>query len=131
MTTCPISRPEIKAEAARSLNNLVNQIPRAHDLPSVIKSLNIITQVLRDNVVHNPPQVNNVYPTQLPQLQLQGEDHNPNYEQADWQESSRGYVQQTVVNPDDESQTVDIKTITQVLFTNVNDDSELLYQTPG
>jgi hypothetical protein len=134
---CPVSYSSVSetgrvAQYAKlsKLKDKINSIPRAHDLPSVINALNIISSVITE-ITHNAPMINNVHPTGLPSVILKGDDFNPHYEPADWFETGRVYDHQELVNPDNNDQFIPISTLSQVSYQNPNGASLTFYSTPA
>lgn len=114
---------------AGNLQDLIHSIPQAHDLPSVIRALNVMSHVITQ-IMRSGPAVNNVYPTGEPSVILKGEDFNPHYQDRDWIEEGRQYKQQYIVNPDDQNQYIEIKTLSMVSFFNENTSYRLNYYGP-
>jgi hypothetical protein len=110
-------------------NDLINTIPRAYDLPSAIRALNIINNVVMQ-ITNNAPQINNTYPPGLPSIRLKGDDPNPHWEKADWIEESRVYQTQKLINPDDKDQSIELKILQHVGFYNINIDFRIFYEGP-
>lgn len=138
--SCPISIGQIGQASFRQqlaaypkpalVKDLVNKIPPAHDLPSVITAINHINNIIT-TITHGEPQVNNTYVQGQPSVILKGDDHNPHYVQDDWVLEGREYNTQKLKNPDDEEQYIEIKTLKTVFFFNVNDSSRLNYDGPS
>jgi len=139
---CPVSYsgyPSIRAlvrggdssGAARpgTLHDQINSIPRAHDLLSAIRALNIMNNIITQITI-GEPQINNVYPLGGGGVILKGDDNNPGYFPADWIQEERHYRSQKLYNPDDEEQFVEIKILTSVTFFNPNTDYRLIYEEP-
>jgi hypothetical protein len=126
--TCPISFGQLPY-GRQWLGELINSIPRAHDLPSVLHSLSIINNVITQ-IARGEPQVNNVFPLGGGGAVLKGADPNPNYEPADWIEESRRYQNQKLINPDDTNQFIEFKVLRNVGFANRNTGFRLVYQGP-
>lgn len=118
----PRSRPS-------TLQDLINTIPRAHDLPSVIQALSIMNNII-SQLTLGEPQVNNTYVPGDPSIILMGKDDNPNYQPADWMEESRRYRKQKLFNPDDPKLFIEIKVLTDVMFFNPNTNYQLRYYEP-
>jgi hypothetical protein len=110
----------------RDIQDAIDQIPTAHDLRSAILALNRMNSII-SMINRGEPMINNTRIPKEPDIKEKGEDHNPHYDPRDWVESGREYVQQEVVNPDDESQTIKIKTLKYVDFYNPNTDYRLTY----
>jgi hypothetical protein len=136
--SCPISYSQIGSTFREQLaaypkpgviKDLVNKIPRAHDLPSVITALNAINNIVT-LVTRSAPQVNNTFVQGSPSIVLKGEDFNPHYAREDWVQESREYATQKLKNPDDEEQFIEIKTVKVNIFFNTNDSSRLFYDGP-
>lgn len=136
---CPISYSEypavralVRGGAATSrpgtLHDQINSIPRAHDLLSAIRALNIMNNIITQ-ITRGEPQVNNVFLLAKPSVILKGDDHKPDYYPLDWIEEDREYRKQKLVNPDDDTQFVEIRTLKTVTFYNANTDYRLTYQT--
>jgi hypothetical protein len=109
----PWSRPGM-------LQDLVNKIPRAHDLPSVIRALNIMNNIIT-MINRSEPVVNNIGQGQGGGgVILKGEEFGQKYGPADWVEEGREYVTQRAVNPDDPDQYIEIDCLKVVYFFNPN-----------
>jgi hypothetical protein len=134
--SCPISIGQIGQASFRAqlaaypkpaqIKNLVNQIPRAHDLPTVITAINRINNIVTI-ITRGEPQVNNTYVQGKPSVILKGQDFNPRYQQADWVLEGRQYEQRKIKNPEDEDQFIEIRILKTVNFTNINESSSLTY----
>jgi hypothetical protein len=134
--SCPISFPQATPGAPvfhrgdpwqqQTVRDLVNSIPRAHDLLSVITALNVMNSIITQ-ITHSAPQVNNTFVPGAGSVTLQGIDHKPDYIRADWIEENREYEIRHAVNPDDKNQKIPINVLTRVDFHNVNNGSLLIY----
>lgn len=133
---CPISRSEptsllVRGGAPASrpgkLHDQINSIPRAYDLLSAIRALNIINNIITQ-ITRGEPQVNNVFPLGGGGGILKGDDNNPGYQPIDWILEGRQYRTQKLYNPDDEEQFVKIKVLASVTFYNANTDYRLIYE---
>jgi hypothetical protein len=137
--SCPISIGQIGQASFRQqlaafpkpalIKDLVNKIPPAHDLPSVITAINHINNIVT-LITRGEPQVNNTYVQGQPSVILKGDDFNPHYTKEDWVLEGREYVTQKLKNPDNEDQYIEIKTLKLVVFFNSNDSSRLNYDGP-
>jgi hypothetical protein len=126
---CPTSFGQIPY-GRNWLQDSVNSIPRAHDLPSAIRALNIMNNVIMA-LTRGEPQTNNINVSSSgPDITLKGDDPNPNYEDADWLEESRKYQKQKLINPDDKDQFIELNILTHVRFANVNTGSRIFYEGP-
>lgn len=110
-----------------SLQHHINSIPIAIDLPSAIRALNIMNNIITQ-ITHSAPILNNTVIPGGGSVLLQGIDHNPGYIRADWIEENREYETRHVVNPDDTEQKVAIKVLTRVDFNNANTGDLLMYE---
>ena len=138
--SCPISVGQIGQASFRKqlaafpkpalVKDLVNKIPPAYDLPSVITAINHINNIVTI-ITRGEPQVNNTHVPGLPSVILKGDDHDPGYVKGEnWVLEGRDYEEQKLVNPDDEDQFIKIKILKQVTFFNANDSSRLNYEGP-
>ena len=135
---CPISFGQSKGEQNRlqHVRSMINSVPRATDLQSAIIALNMISNILH-NLLRVPPVVNNVHlPDMAPASQqpgnvLNGTDYNPHYTKANWIEETRVYKPQKLYNYDDQSQFIDIKILSRVIFTNLNTNFNFDYHGAG
>jgi hypothetical protein len=134
---CPTSRSELKP-LPRTVVDAIRQIPRATDLRSAIIALNRISNVL-NILTRAAPQINNIVnprqpsssqpsPPQPENGNQPGTDYNPGYIPANWIEETRNYTTRRLINPDDTSQHIDIKVLTEVVFRNLNTDYRLYYE---
>ncbi len=116
---------------AGNLHDLIHSIPQAHDLPSVLRALSIMSQVIT-RITRGEPMVNNVYPTGEPSVILKGHDDKPDYwdNARNWVEEGRQYKESEIVNPDDKNQVIKIKTLSMVSFYNENTNYRLNYYGP-
>lgn len=112
-----------------TLQDLINTIPRAHDLPSAIQAINIMNSII-SRLTRGEPQVNNTYVPGTPSVILKGQDNNPHYGPADWMEESRHYRKQKLFNPDDPTQFIVINVLNSVMFYNPNTNYRLQYYEP-
>jgi hypothetical protein len=137
--SCPVSFPQATPGAPvfrrgdpfvrpGILHDLINSIPRAHDLPSVINALNIMNNVIT-HIARGSPAINNVYPQGGASVTLKGTDDKPPGPQ-DWEYADRDYQGQKLYNPDNEKQYVQMKIITSVMWQNYNSDAALIYDGP-
>lgn len=139
--TCPISFGQFQVgrqwgkqdprSSVGDLQDLIHQIPQAHDLPSVIRALNVMSHVVT-LITRGAPMVNNVYPTGEPSVILKGHNDKPDYwdSQRNWVEEGRNYKQQKIENPDDPSQFIEIKTLSMISFFNEITSYRLNYYGP-
>jgi hypothetical protein len=109
-----------------TLHDLVNKIPRAHDLPSAIHALNQIKNIIT-MINRGEPVVNNTRFPKEPDVSLKGEDFKPNYGPSDWTQGPKDFVKQKLINPDDDSQYIELDTVKEVGFYNANSDTGLQY----
>jgi hypothetical protein len=110
-------------------NDLIHSIPRATDLPSAIRALNIINNVVMQ-ITHNAPQINNTYVEGMPSVRLKGDDPDPHFQKADWIEESRVYQTQKLINHDDPDQFIELKILQHVGFGNINTGFKIFYEGP-
>lgn len=108
------------------LQDLVNQIPRAHDLRSAISALNRINNIVM-LISRGEPVVNNVRVQGDPSVILKGNDYNPYYQPNDWVEERRVYHKQKMYNPEDEEQFIEVSVLSAVYFYNPNTSYGLNY----
>jgi hypothetical protein len=108
----------------------VNKIPRAHDLPSVIRALNIMNNIIT-MINRAEPVVNNIHPPGGGGVILKGETFGQDYGPADWVLEGRDYITQKAINPDDNDQYIEIKCLKVVYFFNPNTDYRLNYEGEG
>lgn len=120
----PWSRPGV-------LKDMVNRIPRAHDLPSAINALNIMNNIMT-MINRAEPQVNNIHPMGGGGVILKGENYEPDYwrNKQDWMQEGRDFKEQKLINPNNENQFIEIKTLKTVYFYNANTDYRLNYEGP-
>ena len=142
--SCPVSFPQATPGAPvfhkgspylyappQHIVNQVNSIPRAHDLPSVINALNIMANIVTQ-ITRNAPQVNNLvtnfdFPGGISAV-LKGQEFGQQYGPADWIQEDRNYEVRHAVNPDDHDQSIAIKVLTNVTFSNKNTGYLLEYE---
>jgi hypothetical protein len=112
---CPISysEPGPTRRAGQPGQTVIPTIPPAHDLRSVITAINQMNTVVQ-HITRMPTQINNVYPPTEEGVPAPTLPPTPQYAQMSWQEGGRNYNSQKVVNPDDKSQKVEIKTISSI-----------------
>jgi hypothetical protein len=138
--SCPVSFPQATPGApvfhrgdprsrAGQLHNLINSIPRAHDLRSVIHALNIMNNIITQ-ITRGAPAVNNVHPQDGGSVILNGIDHKPDGTPQDWEYADREYEPQKLINPDDDTQFIQMKILTMVMWQNANSDANLIYEGP-
>lgn len=134
--SCPINYSaypsvRIPAHDPRSpiarLQDQINRIPRAHDLPSAINALNIMNNIILQ-LTRGEPQVNNVYPLGLPSVILKGQEIGQKYDPNDWVQEERNYAQQELVNPDNDGQVIRMKVLKEVLFKYFPANASLVYR---
>jgi len=125
---CPVSRSQ-PTQKIQPPGIDVDSIPRAHNLITVINAVhrmvNVITKLNRGE-----PQINNAEPPAdygYPSLKPVP----PQYAQMNWVEVYRTYEDQEVVNPEDETQKVAIRTLSTVLFVDRATGHQMLYQAEG
>jgi hypothetical protein len=123
---CPVSRSQPTQKPSQPSHVEVAAIPLAHDLRSAINALNIMSSVVQQ-VTRGAPQVNNVYPLTAGGVPAPAKDPSPEYERLIWEESSRGYVEQKLINPDDREQFIWIKTIGDVIWREKSTGHQLFY----
>jgi hypothetical protein len=137
--SCPISYEQFQTgrqwgknpySPLGKLKDQINSIPRAHDLPTVIRALTIMNNIIM-LLTRGEPMVNNTVIPGEPSVVLKGEDNNPNYVDADWILEGRTYERQTLVNPEDNDQWIELKILRSISFYNINDGSRLNYYGPG
>lgn len=110
--SCPISHSQPTQRTPQPPGVDIATVPHATDLRSVINALRALKLALQ-NITKGAPQVNNIYPplefgfTTLQPFQ---------YQRITWTETSRSYRQQTIVNPDNPSYGVPIKTLVSVTW---------------
>ena len=112
--SCPVSYSQMKGTTHRSKPALdIATIPPARDLPSVITAINAINNVVQ-HLTRGQPQINNI---RFPAIQAEPDPvmpPAPQYARYTWYETNRSYTDGKVVNPDDESQYVKVKTIATI-----------------
>jgi hypothetical protein len=137
--SCPISFPQATPGAPvfhrgdpwsrpGHLQDLVNSIPRAHDLPSVIRALNVMNNIITQ-ITRGEPAVNNVTPAKPvnpPDVKLKGEDRKPD-PLGDWNAGMQNKTKQKCYNPDNPDQWIEISTVTAATWQSVG---TLTYLTP-
>ena len=128
--TCPISysqptqpTPQIKATTAA--------IPRAHNLITVILAINRMNNVIQ-NITRGAPQINNTRNISgggenAQTSPVDGRQPFPGYAGGTWQETNRNYNSTKLVNPDTPSQSISIKTIGSITFTESETGNTLVY----
>jgi hypothetical protein len=128
--SCPITQgsPDPGARVWARVQDLINSIPRATDLPSAIRALNIINNIITQ-INRGEPVVNNTVLLGT-NLTVKGEDNDPKYQRLDWIQEGRTYRTQKLFNPDDQLQYIEIKTLSSVTFFNGNTDYHLVYRNP-
>jgi hypothetical protein len=112
------------------LQDLVNKIPRAHDLASAIRALNIMNSIIT-MINRAEPVVNNIHPPGGGGVILKGEKFGQDYGPADWVLEGRDYITQKAINPADNDQHIEIKCLKTVYFYNQNTDYRLNYEGEG
>ena len=114
----------------QTLKDLIDSIPRAHDLQSVIKALNIINNIIM-HLTRGTPAINNVYEQgRGANIILKGDDNDPGFINADWIEETRVYKKQKMINPDDPSMFIEINVLNFVAFRNDNTAARFTYIGP-
>lgn len=126
--SCPINHSQPTSRPRQPPPADVTHIPKANDLRSAINSLNLLGQALR-NITRTPPQINNVYPTTVIGVpDPTGQGATPVYRQVSWQETSRNYSTQKVINPDDKDEVIEIKIISDIAWTDSTSGHSIRYQ---
>jgi hypothetical protein len=136
--SCPISYSEYPSNRTNGINprspighlqDQINRIPRAHDLPSAIHALNVMSHIILQ-LTRGEPQINNVYPQGAGGVIMKGQEFGQQYDPADWLYEGREYNKQRLVNPDDETQYIEIKVLKTVTFFTYVTDYRLFYDGP-
>lgn len=126
---CPTSFGQIPY-GRQWLRDTVQTIPRATDLSSAIRALNVINNIVMQ-LTRGEPQINNIHnPSAGPDVRLKGDDPNPHYEKADWLEEGRNYQKQKLINPDNQDQFIELKILMNVGFYNRNTGWGIFYEGP-
>jgi hypothetical protein len=112
------------------LQDLVNKIPRAHDLPSAINALNIMNNIIT-MINRAEPVVNNTHVPGQPSVILKGETIGEQFGPADWVYEGREYLKQKLINPDNNDQYIEINCLKVVYFFNENTSYRLNYEGEG
>jgi hypothetical protein len=136
--SCPISYSEYPSARIHTsgrdprtpiarLQDQINRIPRATDLPSAIHSLNLMNNIILQ-LTRGEPQVNNVYPLGGGGLILKGDEIGQKYDPKDWVLEERSYQPQKLVNPDDNDQVIKMNVLKEVLFKYLPANANLMYR---
>jgi hypothetical protein len=123
---CPISHDQPKGLPRQPYAIDVAAIPpAAHDLKSVITAINAMNNVVQ-HITRGTPQVNNTY---LPSVKSPDEQppEKLDYVSQTWREVRREWSSGRVVNPDDDSQYVEIKTISNIKWLEDVTEHQLVY----
>jgi hypothetical protein len=126
---CPVSYGQMQT-GRQWFADLVNSIPRAHDLNSAIRALNIINNVVTQ-ITHGAPQVNNVYPSGNGGVTIVPGSNVSPYPASDWVEQGREYKMVRLENPDNPQQFIPLKVITLVTFVSEATGHQLIYEGPS
>src|SRR5262245_22878542 len=91
------------------LRDAVNKIPIAHDLPSAINALNIMSNIIT-MINRSEPQVNNLWPQGEGGggVIIKGQEFGEKYGPSDYVQEGREFIQQKAINPDDNDQYIEI-----------------------
>lgn len=109
------------------LQDLVNKIPRAHDLASAMNALNIMTNIIT-MINRSEPVVNNIGQGQGGGgVILKGEEIGEKYGPSDYVLESREYIMQKAINPSDNDQYIEIHCLKAVYFHNVEVNEHVNY----
>lgn len=127
--SCPISNPQQKVLSQRQpLAPDIAHVPTAHDLLSVITAINQMNNIVQ-HITRGLPQINNFV---VPSVRISSEpperQEPPQYPQITWNEISRDYHDDEVVNPDDEKQRVEIKTLARIIWQEDTTEQRVVYK---
>jgi hypothetical protein len=121
---CPISRSE---PFPGHIVKEIQQLTHAHDLASAIRLLNQLLLII-SHLTRGAPHFNNTVTKPLPDIVIPGKDPNPHYGPANWIEEDRVYDTRQLVNPDNQDQIIELKTLSKVTFFNPNTEFRLDYR---
>jgi ATP-dependent phosphoenolpyruvate carboxykinase len=116
---CPVSRSQ---PTTRTPALTVATIPHAHDLRSVINAISVMNNVVQ-SITRGAPQFNNAVPPTVA-----GIPSPPATPRNTWEETSRNYRRNQIVNPDDKTQIIKIMTIASVEWTEQQTGKKLVYE---
>ena len=127
---CPVSRSQPTQAVPQPNAPGVNHIPPAHNLRTVITAINTMNNVIQ-NITRGAPQINNVHPAGAAGIPAPKPPPPPQYARLTWREINRGYTERKVVNPDDQTQFVKIRTLAFVAWQEDAIGSRLVYKGPS
>lgn len=125
----PIPGTRLQARGEPWTRDPIDQIPRATDLRSAIAALNMMARII-SGILRAGPQVNNIKQDSPPDEVEKGQNNDPRFGPKDWIQESRVYRTEKLVNPADEQQAIEIKTLSEVIFYNANTAFRMKYGEP-
>jgi hypothetical protein len=119
--SCPISRngPAQASKTAQPSAAAIPTIPPVHDLRTVINAINEMNNIVQ-RITIGTPQINNIGTPPVQQVP-------PAYARVTWHESSRTWMEQEVINPDDKEQKIKIKSISSISWHEQHSGHQLIY----
>jgi hypothetical protein len=127
--SCPISTSQQKVTTVGAPPGVeIAHVATARDLRSVITALNQMSNIVQ-NITRGAPQINNtVFPSVNFRSTPPPREPPPQYQRVTWKEIMREYHDDEIVNPDNEDQKVEIKTIKRIRWQEDVTEQRVVYR---
>jgi hypothetical protein len=102
-------------------------VPTARDLISAITAINQMNHIVQ-HITRGTPQINNTYGPNIRFSSSPPDRDRPEYQPVRWKQITRDYHDDEVVNPDNEKQRVQIKTIKRNIWQEDSTEQRVVYK---